>query len=128
MIGTDSSARSFSGRTRKGKPHPRGFGSFPRFLGKYVRGERITSLSEGIHKITMLPAKRFGIQQRGIIKRGAYADIVIFDYAKIIDKPTYKEPFSKSEGIYYVFVNGVPALWEGQLTISKSGRILRHGR
>jgi N-acyl-D-amino-acid deacylase len=128
MIGTDSSARSFSGRTRKGKPHPRGFGSFPRFLGKYVRGERITSLSEGIHKITMLPAKRFGIQQRGIIKRGAYADIVIFDYTKITDKATYKEPFSKSEGIYYVFVNGVPALWEGQLTISKSGRILRHGR
>ncbi|OGW53349.1 MAG: hypothetical protein A2Y81_03520 [Nitrospirae bacterium RBG_13_43_8] len=128
MIGTDSAARSFSGPTYKGKPHPRGFGSFPRFLGKYVRGEGLIGMSEGIHKITVLPARRFGIHKRGIIKRGAYADIVIFDYTKIIDKPTYKEPFTKSEGIYYVFVNGVPALRDGQLTDSKSGRILRHGR
>jgi N-acyl-D-amino-acid deacylase len=128
MIGTDSSARSFSGPTYKGKPHPRGFGSFPRFLGKYVRGERLMSMGEGIHKITMLPAQRFGIHKRGIIKRGAYADIVIFDHERVMDKPTFKDPFLKSEGIYYVFVNGVPALREGQLTDSKSGRILRHGR
>jgi N-acyl-D-amino-acid deacylase len=128
MIGTDSSARSFSGTTYKGKPHPRGFGSFPRFLGKYVRDERLMSMGEGIHKITMLPGRRFGIHKRGIIKRGAYADIVIFDHKRVIDKPTFKDPFLKSEGIYYVFVNGVPALWEGQLTNSKSGRILRHGR
>jgi N-acyl-D-amino-acid deacylase len=127
MIGTDSSARSFSGRTRKGKPHPRGFGSFPRFLGKYVRGERLMSLSEGVHKITMLSARRFGIRKRGIIKKGAYADIVIFDYAGIIDKATFKNPFLKPEGIHYIFINGVPALWEGQMTDSRSGRILRHG-
>jgi len=128
MIGTDSAARSFSGPTYKGKPHPRGFGSFPRFLGKYVRGERLMSMSEGIHKITVLPARRFGIQKRGIIKRGAYADIVIFDHERVIDKPTFKDPFLKPKGIYYVFVNGVPALWEGQLTDSKSGSILKHGR
>jgi len=128
MIGTDSAARSFSGSTYKGKPHPRGFGSFPRFLGKYVRGERLMSMSEGIHKITMLPAQRFGIQKRGIIKRGAYADIVILDHERVIDKPTFKDPFLKSKGIYYVFVNGVPALWDGKLTGSRSGRILRHGR
>ena len=128
MIGTDSAARSFSGPTYKGKPHPRGFGSFPRFLGKYVRGERLMSMSEGIHKITVLPARRFGIQKRGIIKRGAYADIVIFDHERVIDKPTFKDPFLKPKGIYYVFVNGVPALWEGQLTYSKSGSILKHGR
>jgi N-acyl-D-aspartate/D-glutamate deacylase len=128
MIGTDSSARSFSGPTYKGKPHPRGFGSFPRFLGKYVRNERLMSMSEGIHKITILPAQRFGIQKRGIIKRGAYADIVIFDHERVIDKPTFKDPFLKPKGIYYVFVNGAPALWEGQMTTSRSGRILRHGR
>ena len=128
MIGTDSAARSFSGPTYKGKPHPRGFGSFPRFLGKYVRNERLMSMSEGIHKITMLPAQRFGIQKRGIIKRGAYADIVIFDHERVIDKPTFKDPFLKPKGIYYVFVNGAPALWEGQMTDSRLGRILRHGR
>jgi N-acyl-D-amino-acid deacylase len=128
MIGTDSAARSFSGQTYKGKPHPRGFGSFPRFLGKYVRDENLMSMSEGIHKITMLPAQTFGIHKRGMIKRGAYADIVIFDREKIIDRATFKNPFVKPEGIHYVFVNGMPALWKGHLTGSKSGRILRHGR
>lgn len=126
-IGTDAAARSFSGATYKGKPHPRGFGSFPRFLGRYVRRERLMSLSESIHKITMLPARRFGIHKRGIIKKGAYADIVILDYARIIDKATFKNPFLKPKGIHYIFINGMPALWEGQLTGSKSGRVLRHG-
>jgi N-acyl-D-amino-acid deacylase len=86
------------------------------------------SMSEGIHKITMLPAKTFGIHKRGIIKKGAYADIVIFDHERIIDRATFEEPFSRPDGIHYVFVNGVPALWEGQLTGSQSGKILRHGR
>ena len=128
MIGTDSSARSFSGPTCKGKPHPRGFGTFPRFLGKYVRNECLMSMSKGIHKITMLPAITFGIYKRGIIKKGAYADIVIFDPERIIDRATFEEPFVRPEGIYYVLVNGLPALREGQITGSKSGRILRHGR
>jgi N-acyl-D-amino-acid deacylase len=128
MIGTDSAARSFSGPTYRGKPHPRGFGSFPRFLGKYIRDENLMSMSEGIRKITSLPAQTFGIHKRGMIKMGAYADIVIFDYEKIIDRATFKNPFLKPEGIRYVFINGVPALWEGHLTGSKSGKILRHGR
>ena len=128
MIGTDSAARSFSGPTYRGKPHPRGFGSFPRFLGKYIRDENLMSMSEGIRKITSLPAQTFGIHKRGMIKRGAYADIVIFDHEKIIDRATFKNPFLKPEGIHYVFINGVPALWEGHLTGSKSGKILRHGR
>ena len=127
MVGTDSSARCFSGPTCKGKPHPRGFGSFPRFLGKYVRNKHLMSMSEGIYKITMLPAKTFGIYKRGIIKKGAYADIVIFDHERIIDRATFEEPFVKPEGIYYVLVNGLPALWEGQLTGISSGRILKHG-
>lgn len=127
MVGTDSAARSFSGLTYKGKPHPRGFGSFPRFIRKYVRDENLMSMSEGIHKITMLPAQTFGIHERGIIKSGAYADIIIFDREKIIDRATFKNPFVKPEGIHYVFVNGMPALWEGHLTGSKSGKILRHG-
>jgi N-acyl-D-amino-acid deacylase len=128
MIGTDSAARSFSGTTYRGKPHPRGFGSFPRFIGKYVRTENLMSMSEGINKITMLPAQTFGIHKRGVIKRGAYADIVIFDPEKIIDRATFKNPFLKPEGIHYVFINGVPALREKHLTGSKSGKVLRHGR
>jgi N-acyl-D-amino-acid deacylase len=128
MIGTDSSARSFSGPTCKGKPHPRGFGSFPRFLGKYVRDECLMSMSEGIHKMTMLPARTFGIHKRGVIKKGAFADLVIFDQAKINDRATFEDPFLKPEGIYYVFINGLPAVWEGKITGVRAGRILRHGR
>ncbi|MBI5203619.1 MAG: D-aminoacylase [Nitrospirae bacterium] len=125
MIGSDSSARSFSGPTRTGKPHPRTFGSFPRFLGKYVRDEKLMSMNEAIHKITMLPAKTFGIRGRGIIKKGAFADIVIFDAKKIIDKATFNRPFLKPVGIYYVVVNGRPAVWEGKFTGQTAGKIIR---
>jgi N-acyl-D-amino-acid deacylase len=128
MIGTDSSARSTSGPTCKGKPHPRGFGSFPRFLGRYVRNNGIMSMSEAIKKITMLPAETFGIYKRGIIKRGAFADIVIFDHKKIIDRATFDKPFLRPEGIYYVIVNGSPVIWEERLTGINAGRILKHGK
>lgn len=125
MIGSDSSARSASGITCEGKPHPRGFGSFPRFLGKYIRDERLMSMSEAIYKITMLPAKIFGIQKRGIIKKGAFADIVVFDPDRIIDRATFDKPFLKSEGIHYVVVNGSPAIWKGKFTGAATGKILR---
>ena len=128
MIGTDSSARSFSGPTFKNKPHPRGFGSLPRFLGKYVRDKGLISMSEGIHKATMLPAMTFNIHKRGVIKKGAFADLVIFDHEKINDTATFEEPFLRPEGIYYVFVNGLPAVWEGKITEVRAGRILKHGR
>ena len=128
MIGTDSSARSLSGVTRKGKPHPRGFGSFPRFLGKYVRDDSLMNLGEAVRKITYFPAETFGIYQRGILREGAFADVVVFDYRKILDKATYGEPFLGPEGVHYVIVNGRPALWEGELTDIRAGRVLRHGR
>jgi N-acyl-D-amino-acid deacylase len=128
MIGTDSSARCACGPTYKGKPHPRGFGSFPRFLGRYVRDNGLMSMSEAIHRITMLPAKTFGIHKRGILKKGAFADVVIFDDKKVIDRATFDEPFLKPEGIYYVITNGLPAMWETRLTGISTGRILRHGR
>ncbi|MBM4140458.1 MAG: D-aminoacylase [Nitrospira sp.] len=128
MIGSDSSARSFSGSTCKGKPHPRGFGSFPRFLGTYVRDGILMSMSEAIHKITMLPAKTFGINNRGILKEGLFADVVIFDYEKIIDRATFHDPFLRPEGIYYVIVNGSPVIWEGEMTGIKAGRVLKYGR
>ncbi len=128
MIGTDSSARSATGPTCKGKPHPRGFGSFPRFLGRYVRDNSLMTLREAIYRITLLPAETFGIHKRGVLKKGAFADIVIFDHKNITDRATFDEPFLHSEGIYYVFVNGNPAIWEGKLTGTQAGRILRQGR
>jgi N-acyl-D-amino-acid deacylase len=128
MIGTDSSARSASGITRRGKPHPRGFGSFPRFLGRYVRDKALLGMSEAIHKITMLPAETFGIRKRGVLKKGAFADIVVFDPERIADRATFENPFLKPQGIHCVIVNGVPAVWEGQMTGNMSGRILKHGR
>ncbi len=124
MIGSDSSARSFSGPTFTGKPHPRGFGTFPRFIGDYVRDENIISLPEAIRRITALPAKTFGIKERGIIKEGFFADIVIFDYNQIKDNASYREPFTKSDGIEYVFVNGSLSVKEGKLTEILSGRVL----
>jgi N-acyl-D-amino-acid deacylase len=128
MIGTDSSARSFDGLTHKGKPHPRGFGSFPRFLGRYVRDIFRADMAEAIRKITLLPAMTFGVDKRGILRQGAYADIAIFDSRKILDEATYGEPFVKPEGIHSVIVNGIPAVWEGKSTGVRAGRILRHGR
>ncbi|MEW6068508.1 MAG: D-aminoacylase [Nitrospirota bacterium] len=127
MIGSDSSARSTDGPTHKGKPHPRGFGTFPRFLGRYVRDNGLIGMNKAIHKITMLPAMTFGINKRGIIKKGAFADIVIFDHKRMIDRATFDEPFLKPEGIYYVIVNGKPVIWEGEITGIKHGKILRHG-
>jgi len=124
MIGSDSSARSASGITCEGKPHPRGFGSFPRFLGKYVRDEKLMSLGEAIHKITMLPAKTFGISERGVIRKGAFADIVIFDAQAVIDRATFDKPFLKPRGIHYVVVNGATAVREGKGPEARAGRIL----
>lgn len=124
MIGSDSSARSFSGPTFKGKPHPRGFGSFARFIGRYVRDEGLMPVSEAIMKMTYLPSLTFALKERGLIKEGFYADICIFDYEKIIDNATFKEPYTKSDGIAYVFVNGTLVVKEGEFTGSLSGRVI----
>jgi N-acyl-D-amino-acid deacylase len=125
MIGTDSSARSFDGPTRTGKPHPRGFGSFPKLLGKYVRDEKLMPLSAAVNKSTMLPAMTFGLKGRGIIKEGMFADIVIFSPEKIKDTATFEDPYRKPEGIYYVLVNGTPAVYEGKPTGKRAGKILK---
>ncbi|MCE5312278.1 MAG: D-aminoacylase [Nitrospiraceae bacterium] len=126
MIGSDSSARSFSGPTRTGTPHPRAFGSFPRFLGKYVRDEKLLSLEEAVRRITSLPAETFGLHNRGLLKQGCHADIVVFDPGAIADTASYTDPFAMPVGISHVFVNGIPALEEGAFTGKLAGRILKH--
>jgi N-acyl-D-amino-acid deacylase len=122
MVGSDSAARSFGGPTASGKPHPRGFGSFPRFLKNYPGG-----LSEAIRKATGLPAETFGMVGRGLIREGFKADIVVFDPGRLKDRATYEEPFQKPGGILHVIINGVPAVLDGKSTGRRSGRILRGG-
>jgi N-acyl-D-amino-acid deacylase len=125
MIGSDSSARSFDGPTKKGKPHPRTFGTFPRFFGNYVLKVGLLSLPEAIYKATRLTAQTFGLRKRGGLKEGFYADIVVFDAGRIMDKSTYADPFQMPEGIAYVLVNGIPAVWEGVPSGKLAGKVLK---
>ncbi|MBN2653738.1 MAG: D-aminoacylase [Nitrospirae bacterium] len=125
MIGSDSSARSFSGSTCVGRPHPRAFGSFPRFLGRYARDENMFSAEEAVRKITQLPAETFRIQARGVVKEGFYADLAIFDNSRIYDRATYSNPIVRPEGMVHVFVNGKSALRYGEFTGILSGLVLR---
>jgi N-acyl-D-amino-acid deacylase len=124
MIGSDSSVRSFSGPTRTGKPHPRGFGSFPRFIDMYVKEQGIVTLPEAVRKMTSLPAQVFGLKERGLIRKGFYADLVVFDYSKIMDRATFSEPFEQPQGIEHVFVNGQLSFSHGQFAQTLSGGII----
>ncbi|HWR89970.1 MAG TPA: amidohydrolase family protein, partial [Dissulfurispiraceae bacterium] len=129
MIGSDSSARSFSGPTRRGKPHPRGFGSFPRFLARYARDGGLLPIEEAVRRMTSLPADTFGLTERGRVKSGMYADLTVFDRDKLSDRATFSDPFQKPGGIVAVFVNGVPVVRDGEPTSARPGRVLRssHG-
>ena len=108
-----------------GKPHPRGYGSFSRVLGKYVREEKTLTLEEAIKKMTSMPAKKIGLKDRGILKEGYWADITIFNKDEIKDKATFKNPHQYAEGIYYVIVNGEFAVNKGEITGKKPGKILK---
>ena len=121
-IGSDAGAIS---PQAGGKPHPRNYGTFPRVLSKYVREEKLLPLEEGVRKMTSLPASVFGIQDRGVLREGFWADITIFDPDKIIDRATYEEPHQYTEGISYVIVNGEIVVENGKHTGKRSGRVLR---
>jgi len=107
--------------------HPRGAGSYPRVLGKYVREERVIPLEEAIRKMTSLPAARMGFRDRGAIAVGKKADIVIFDPRTVRDTATTKNPRSAPVGIDDVLVNGIPVLRAGRLTGERPGMVLRRG-
>jgi N-acyl-D-amino-acid deacylase len=111
-----------------GKPHPRLYGTFPRVLGTYVREERLFTLEEGVRKMTSLPARRFGLSDRGELREGLAADIVIFDPDRIADVATYEEPRQYPTGMEYVIVNGETAAEHGKQTAARAGRLLRRGR
>lgn len=108
-----------------GKPHPRGYGTFPRFLRRYVLDGGLMTLQEGIRKITSMPASRIGLQDRGLLREGFRADITVFDPDKIRDRATFEDPHRFPEGIPYVLVNGEIVVEEGRLDDARPGMILR---
>ncbi|MGA2193423.1 MAG: amidohydrolase family protein, partial [Nitrospirota bacterium] len=120
-----TTARAVSGITRQGKPHPRGFGSFPRVLGRYARDEKIFSLPQAVRKISAMQADKLGLAGRGYLRPGYFADIVLFDPARIADTATFEDPYRFPEGIYCVLVNGEAAVEDGVQTKARAGRILR---
>lgn len=122
---SDATARALDGPTSDGRPHPRAYGSFPRILAQYVRESKILSLEDAIRKMTSLPAQRVGIKDRGILKVGFCADIVMFDPETITDKATFENPHQYSEGMSLVLVNGKPVWENGKFTGNLPGRVLR---
>lgn len=127
MIASDSSIRSINGPLSEGRPHPRSYGTFSRVLGRYCREKGLLTLEDAIYKMTGLPARRFGIKKRGLLRQGFYADIVIFDGRKVKDMATFYAPHQYSTGIKYVIVNGKVTIRDGKHTGAVHGRILRRG-
>jgi len=125
MIASDASARATYGKLSEGNPHPRSYGTFPRFLGRYVRQNKIVSLPEAIRKITSFPADTLGITDRGRIVKGMKADVVCFDYENLIDKSDYVNPHQYSQGIKFLLVNGQVVIEKGVHTGKLPGQILK---
>jgi N-acyl-D-amino-acid deacylase len=126
MFGSDGYALATYGSLGEGVPHPRSYGSFPRVLGRFVRQRRLFTWKEAIRKMTYLPAKFLGIKDRGIIKEGMYADIVIFNPETVIDNSTFSKPHQYPTGINYVITNGTVVIQESKHTGKLPGRVLRH--
>jgi N-acyl-D-amino-acid deacylase len=124
-IGCDGSAVAPYGILSAGKPHPRNYGTFPRALGKYVREEKLVTLEKMINKMTAIPASRFGFERRGSILPGNYADLVVFDPAKIADRATWVAPHQYPVGVEYVIVNGQVVVEHGEHTGRLPGKIIK---
>ena len=124
-FGSDAGSQAPEGPFVKSNPHPRAYGNFARLLGKYVRDERVIPLQEAIRRLTTLPAENLHIQRRGGLKPGYYADVVVFDAAKIRDRATFEEPHQYATGVLHVFVNGQQVLKDGEHTGALPGRIVR---
>ncbi len=121
MIGSD-------GLPNDPRPHPRLWGTFPRVLGRYCREENLFSLPEAIHKMTQMPAQRFGLAERGLIRRGYFADLVLFDPETILDTATYADPVRPAQGIASVWVNGALSYAASGATANRAGRFLSRGK
>ncbi|HZW80815.1 MAG TPA: D-aminoacylase [Candidatus Deferrimicrobiaceae bacterium] len=124
-IDNDSSGTSPEGILGQEHPHPRAYGTFPRILRKYVREEKVLSLEDAIRKFSALPAQRLRLTDRGVLKSGMWADIVIFDPATVRDLATFDNPNQLSQGMEYVLVNGVPVIDQSKMTGALPGKVLR---
>ena len=122
---TDTGARATDGPLSGAKSHPRGWGSYPRILGRYVREQKILSLEKAVEKMTGMPAKRVGLKDRGLLREGMFADIAIFNPQTVLDRATFDAPNQYPEGIPYVIVNGQLSVDEGKRTAALAGRPLR---
>jgi N-acyl-D-amino-acid deacylase len=122
---TDSGARAVDGPLSRAKSHPRGWGSYPRILGRYVREEHLLTLEKAVQKMTGMPARRVSLSDRGFLREGMYADITIFDPQRVIDHATFEMPNQYPEGIEYVIVNGQISVDQGKRTPALSGRPIR---
>jgi N-acyl-D-aspartate/D-glutamate deacylase len=124
-IDNDSEGTSPEGILGQSHPHPRAYGTFPRILAKYVREERVLTLEDAIRKFSALPAQRMRLTDRGVLKAGMWADVVIFDPATVHDRATFDKPNQLSEGMEFVLVNGVPVIDQGKMTGALPGKVLR---
>ena len=122
---SDASSQAPEGVFMKSSVHPRAYGSFARVLGKFVRDEKVISLAEAIRKLAALPAENLRLKLRGKLQENYFADVVVFDPAKIQDHATYAEPQQYATGMTHVFVNGVQVLKDGEHTGAKPGRFVR---
>ncbi|HEV2146491.1 MAG TPA: D-aminoacylase [Longimicrobiaceae bacterium] len=123
-VGIDAGARA-ADSTISGKPHPRAYGSFPRILCRYVRERKVITLEDAIRKFTALPAARVGLDERGVVKAGMYADLTLFDPETVCDRATFEDPVQTPVGIRHVIVNGTPVVRNGEVTGARPGRALR---
>jgi dihydroorotase/N-acyl-D-amino-acid deacylase len=124
-INCDSEGSAPEGLLSQSHPHPRAYGTFPRILRKYVREERRLTLEEAIRKFSSLPAQRMRFGDRGVLKVGLWADVVVFDPATITDRATFERPHQLAEGMRWVLVNGIPVIAEGKATGARPGKVLR---
>ena len=124
MPASDGSVYSPRGPLSQTMPHPRSYGTFPRFLGKYCREEKLMDFSQAVRKITSLPASRLGLRERGLLLPGYHADIVVFDQATIMDRATFADPHRFPQGIPHVWVNGVHTIQNGSHTGKMGGMVL----
>lgn len=121
-FGSDAASIAPEGSSLKRSPHPRTYGNFARLLGKYVREEKVISLAEAISRLTMQPCSNLDIPDRGALRTGYFADVVIFDPARIGDRATFEQPHQLAEGVIDVFVNGTQVLKNGESTGAMPGR------
>ena len=123
-FGSDEASQAPEGPFLKSNPHPRAYGNFARVLGKYCRDEKVITLPEAIRRLSALPATNLGLDHRGFLKEGMFADVVVFDPATIADHATFEKPHQYATGVKHVFVNGDQVIKDGEHTSAKPGRAL----